>query len=222
MKTDAQVQRDVMAELNWEPLLNAAQIGVSAKDGVVTLSGIVDTYVKKMVAERAAKRVAGVKAVAEEIQVGVSPDYKRSDTEIAAAILVALKWNTAVQDEKIKVRVQDGVVTLEGECDWDYQRSSARIAVENLAGVRSVANLIVVVPKVKAEDVEKKIVAALQRHASLDANKISVVVHGDSVTLEGTVRSFAEKQDAERAAWAAPGVVSVKSNLEVVDLEYAF
>ena len=222
MKTDAQVQKDVMAELNWEPLLNAAQIGVSAKDGVVTLSGIVDTYVKKMVAERATKRVAGVKAVAEEIQVGVSPDYKRSDTEIAGAILVALKWNTAVQDEKIKVRVQDGVVTLEGECDWEYQRTSARASVENLAGVRSVANLIVVVPKVKAEEVEKKITAALQRHACLDANKITVVAHEGNVILEGTVRSFAEKQDAERAAWAAPGVVSVKSNLEVVDLEYAF
>lgn len=222
MRTDEQVQQDVMDELKWEPLLNAAQIGVAAKNGVVTLSGIVDTYGKKLIAERAAKRVAGVKAVAEDIQVGVSSIYKRTDAEIAAAILDALKWNTAVQDEKIRIKVENGDVKLEGECDWEFQRSSARTAIENLAGVRSVMNLIAVVPKVKAEDVEKKIAAALQRHASLDANKISVQAQGGNVTLNGTVRSFTEKQDVENAAWLAPGVINVKSNLEVEDLEFAY
>jgi len=222
MKTDAQVQKDVMDEIKWEPLLSAAEIGVAVKNGVVTLTGIVDMFGKKLVAERAAKRVAGVKAIAEDIQVGISPVYKRSDTEIAEAILAALRWNTAVHDEKIRIKVEDGNVKLEGECDWEYQRSSARTAIENLAGVRSVMNLIAVVPKAQPDEVEKKIAAALQRHASLDANKISVTASGSVVTLHGTVRSFTEKQDAENAAWLAPGVTSVISRLEVEDLEYAY
>ena len=134
MKTDVQIQKDVMDELKWEPGLKTSEIGVTAKDGVVTLSGQVDTYLKKLSAERAAKRVSGVKAVAEDIQVGSSPLYARTDSEIAAAALTALKWNSAVQEEKIKIKVEDGIVKLEGEVEWDYQRTQAKRSIESLTG----------------------------------------------------------------------------------------
>src|SRR5450631_3582094 len=163
-----------MAQINWEPMLNAAAIGVSVKDGVVTLNGMVDTYTKKMAAERAAKKVAGVKAVAEDIQVGVSPLFKRTDTEIAEAVLTALKWHTAVMEDKIKVKVEKGVVTLEGDVEWEYQRASVKSAIENLAGIKTVYNFISVKPHVTPSDLKSKIRAALQRSALLDAENVTV------------------------------------------------
>jgi osmotically-inducible protein OsmY len=222
MKTDDQIKRDVMDELLWEPLLLASEIGVAVKSGVVTLSGIVDSYAKKLSAERAAKRVSGVKVVALDIQVGVSPRFAKSDTEIAEAVLNALKWHTAVQENNIKIKVEDAIVKLEGEVEWEYQRNNAKLAIENLSGVKAVINLITVKPKISADDLEKKISAAFHRNATLDAGKIMVKVSGNRVILNGSVRSFAESDDAEDAAWAAPGVLNVENNLEIVEPEYAF
>jgi len=222
MKTDSQIQKDVMAQLNWEPILNASEIGVGVKEGIVTLSGIVDTYTKKIVAEKAAKKVSGVKAVALDIQVGVSLAFKKTDSEIAAMVIDALRLHTAVQEDRIKIKVEDGVVTLEGEVEWEYQRKAAVNAIENLPGVRNVLNYITVKPKVVASDIEKKINAAFHRSATIDAEKITVETIGSKVILKGTVRSMAEKEDAEDAVWAAPGAMTVENKLYVEEEAFAF
>ncbi len=222
MKSDIQIQKDVMDEIKWEPYLNAAQIGVAVKNGIVTLSGNVDSFSKKVTAEKAAKRVAGVKAVAEEIQVGVSPSFRKTDTEIAEAVLNALKWHAAIQEEKIKIKVEDGTVKLEGEVEWDYQRINAKTAIENLTGVRAVINAITVRPKVSSFDVQQKINAAFHRSATIDAGKIVAEVNGSKVALRGRVRSIAEKEDAEIAAWNAPGITNVDSRIEIEVPEFAF
>lgn len=222
MKTDVQIQKDVMDEIKWDPFLSVTEIGVSVKNGIVTLSGNVNSYTKKIAAEKAAKRVSGVKIVAEDINVGVSPDYRKSDTEIAEAVINALKWHSAVQEEKIKIKVEDGIVKLEGEVEWEYQRNNAKIAIENLTGVRSVINLILIKPKVSASDIEKRISSAFHRSATIDSEKITASVSGNKVILSGTVSSYAEKEEAERVAWAAPGVSSVDSKLEIKIPEYAY
>jgi VCBS repeat-containing protein len=222
MKTDSQLQKDVMDELKWQPFLNSSEIGVAVKNGIVTLSGIVDTYSKKLTAERAAKKVSGVKAIAEDIQIGVSPVYRKTDAEIAAAVFNALKWHSAVPEEKVKIKVEDGIVTLEGELEWEYQKVNARTAIQNLTGVRSVTNLITIKPKLQPYELEQKISAAFQRHAAIDANKVTVSVVGNKVILSGKVRSFAESDDAENTAWAAPGVYHVENKLTVEEPEYAF
>lgn len=221
MKTDLQIQKDVIEELKWEPSVNASHIGVAVDNGIVTLSGTVDSYAEKLGAEKTAKRVAGVKAVAEDIQVGISAGERKTDAEIAEAVLNALKWHTTVQDEKIKIKVEDGNVKLEGQVDWAYQRNTVRAAIENIAGVRSVTNLITIKPQVTSSDIQDKIGAAFQRSASIDAGKVSVTVLGSIVTLRGKVRSLAEKEDAESAAWAAPGVNGVENYLQVEIPEYA-
>lgn len=221
MKNDNQIQKDVMDQLKWDPCLNASEIGVAVRNGIVTLSGQVDSYYKKRSAEEAAKKVSGVKAIAEDIQIGVSPFYAKNDAEIAEAIVNALKWNTAVQDDKIKIKVDDGDVTLQGEVDWDFQRTSARKVIENLTGVKSIINLISVKPRVIASDVQRKIESAFQRTASIDARKIKVEVIGSKVVLSGTVSSLTEKEEAETSVWNADGVAQVENDLEVVVPEYS-
>jgi len=175
-----------------------------------------------MAAENAAKRVAGVKVVAENIEVGLASISNRTDTDIAEAILHALKWHPAIQQEKIKVQVENGYVRLTGEVEWDFQRRNIQQSIEQITGVRSVANLITVVPSVLPSDISRKITAAFQRSASIDSNKISVEVLGSKVILKGQVRSFAEKNDAERVAWMSPGVSQVDSRLEISVPEYAY
>lgn len=225
MKTDVEIQKDVMEEFKWAPLLNASEIGVAVKNGVVTLSGNVDTYSKKIAAENAARKVAGVKAIAEDILVKVSPYEKRTDSEIAEAVLHALKWNSVVPEEKIKVRVEDGLVTLDGEVEWDYQRTSAGNAVTNLFGVRGISNYIKVSPRIvfslSPDKVRSNIVKALHRRASQDAERIKIETAGNKITLSGTVHSHSEKEDAEHAAWSIPGVVWVENNIEIEISELA-
>jgi osmotically-inducible protein OsmY len=222
MKSDTLIQKDVMAELNWQPILNAARIGVTVHEGVVTLTGIVDSYTMKITAENAAKKVSGVKAVAEDIQVGPSPDYNKTDTEIAEAVLNALKWHTAVKEDRIRIKVEKGLVILEGEVEWEYQRSAAKSAIENLAGIKLIYNFISVKPRVTVSDLKSKINAALHRSAQIDANSINVEISGSKVILSGTVYSIKEKEDADSAAWMAPGVSSVENRIAIHFPEYAF
>jgi len=222
MKTDAEIQKDVIDELKWEPFLNASEIGVAVKNGVVTLSGMLDSYSKKISAEKAVKRVAGVKAIAEDIQIGISPTYSKTDTEIAEAVLNALKWHTPVKEEKIKIKVEDGIVRLDGEVDWEYQKVNAKLAIEHLAGVRGINNFITVTPRAAVADINKKIMSAFHRNATIDANRITAEVQGSKVILRGKVRSLAEKEDAEFAAWNAPGVSVLENKLVVEEHELSY
>jgi len=219
MKTDAQVQQDVMAELKWEPLLHAAEVGVSAKDGVVTLTGTVDTYAKKSEAEEAVKRVAGVTAVVEKIEVKYPGNWaKKDDGDIAAEIVNAFKWNWEVPSEKVKARVEKGRVTLEGEVEWKFQSDASLKAVKSLMGVTGVSNNIRIKSRTE-EAIEKQgLESALKRNWSVADEDIRVTVSGHKATLTGTVDSWYQKDEAGRIAWNAPGVWSVENELVV---EYA-
>jgi Predicted periplasmic or secreted lipoprotein len=216
MRTDNELFRDVLAELEWQPSLRNEEIGVAVKEGVVTLSGTVANYARKFEAERAAEKVHGVKAVALNLMVKLADPFVRTDTEIAHAAVQALKWDIDVPDDKIRLRVENGRVLLEGDVEWQYQRHAAERAIRYLAGVNSVSNLINVKPvKISSTDVSKKIKEAFKRSADVDSSKITVEAANGVVTLKGSVRSWAERRDAENAAWFAPGVTLVDDRLAV-------
>lgn len=217
MKTDLELQKDVMDELKWESFIKSSEIGVSVKEGVVTLSGYVDSYNKKRIAEQTALRVKGVKAVAEDIVVRLGTSSTKTDTEIAQAALDALKWHSTINENKVKIKVDNGWITVEGEVDWAFEKNAIRLALENLIGVRGISNLVTISPKmnINANDVKQKIAAAFHRSATIDADNIIISNISNKVILSGSVRSYAEKQDADRAVWNLPGVIAVENNLEV-------
>jgi osmotically-inducible protein OsmY len=213
--SDLQLRQDVIDELEFEPSVNAAHIGVVANKGVVTLSGFVTSYAEKAAAERATRRVRGVKAIAEEIEVRLSSDTKRADDEIAARAIDILKWQVGLPADRIKVKVEKGVVTLTGDVDWQFQKADAEYAVHKLTGVAHVANQIRVASGVHASEIREKIQKALQRSAEVEASRITVQTEGGRVVLSGKVRAWYERDIAERAAWSAPGVTEVQDHLKI-------
>ena len=217
MKTDMQLQKDVIDELKWQPRTRDAEIGVAAKGGVITLTGPVSSYVQKFEAARIAERVNGVRSVADETQVKLPNSSVRNDADIAHSVVSAFRWNIDVPDTRVTSKVQDGWVTLHGEVDWQYQKSSAENTARYLTGVKGVNNLIVVrQATVAPEVVREQIAGALKRSATVDAARVNVESKpGGVVVLRGTVRSWTERNDAECAAWATPGVAVVEDELAV-------
>lgn len=218
MKTDEQLERDVQAELNWDPSINDRGIVVSAKDGIVTLAGHVPFYADKVFAEKAAKNVAGVRGLANDLEVKPNMAHRRPDSDLAESAVNALKGNVAVPANDIKVIVRDGWITLEGNVSFQYQKTAAESALRTLWGVKGVTNAITIAPLVNAGDIRSQIHRAYERHAAVDADKVKIDVSGSTVTLTGEVHSWHERDDAENAAWAAPGVKTVHNNLLVVTL----
>jgi osmotically-inducible protein OsmY len=215
MKSDSEIERDVKEEFGWHPDLDATDIAVSVKNGVVTLTGFVKSYTDKYEAEAAAKRVAGVVAVANDIEVRLPSTDERPDPEIARDAAAAIKSQLPISFEHIKVIVKNGWVTLEGQVEWQYQRQTAESAVRRIKGVKGVSNLIQLKPRVQPSEIQRKIQEAFRRNAEIDANRITVEAHGGEVVLKGTVRSWIEREEAERAAWAAPGVTKVEDRIVV-------
>jgi VCBS repeat-containing protein len=214
--TDKHLKRNVQSALDWEPSLDATDIGVSVDEGVVTLRGTVGSYAEKVAAERVTLRVYGVKGVANDLAVHLPAGFAGTDTELAQAALAALKWNTLVPQDRVTVTVSDGWLTLNGALDWQYQKDAAARAVRDLAGVKGVTNSIVVQSRLKATDVQEQIEAAFKRSAAIDARRINVTAEDGKVVLSGNVHSWAERREAERAAWSAPGVTEVEDRLAVV------
>jgi osmotically-inducible protein OsmY len=215
MKTDMQLKADVTDELAWDPAIDAAAIGVAVKDGVVTLAGQLNTFAEKHAVERAVRRVSGVRGIAIDLDVKLAPEHKRSDAEIANAAIAALRWHSMVPDDRVKIEVEDGWVTLAGELDWGYQYANAEQAIRPLTGVRGVTNNITIKPRVNASDLGKQITAALTRQAQREAHHVGVEVEGGVVTLSGTVHSLAERDAVVGTAFSARGVARVVDHLRV-------
>lgn len=218
MRTDSELRTDVLAELGWDPGIRNEDIATAVKDGVVTLAGTVDTYAQRYRGERAVERVHGVRAIVNDLTVKLPGAMEKSDSDIAHAAVNALRWNIQVPDERIQVKVANGWLTLEGEVDQYYQTEAAEHAVRYLMGVKGVSNLIALRAMPTPSDVKQRIRTSLKRHAELDADQIKVETTGSRVTLRGTVRSVAERRDAERAAWNAPGVIRVENDITVSPL----
>ena len=218
MRTDMELQKDVAEELKWEPRLQEDEIGVAVKNGVVTLTGFVPDYAQRRTAAKAAERVVGVRAVAQELVVKVPEMFRYSDTELAHRVVNALAWDVEVPNEKIQAKVENGWVTLEGTVDWQYQRNAAERAVRYLGGIKGVANQIAIAPSMSASayDVAQRIKAALHRTAEVEAKRVEVTAKDGKVVLTGSVRSWPERADIERAAWSASGVMAVDDRLAVV------
>jgi len=218
MKTNEELQKDVMAEIKWDPQLRdvKTQIGVATKDGVVTLSGLVDSYAKKIAVERAAQRVHGVKVIACDIEIKVGALGSMTDTQIAEAVKDALRWNSAVDEDQIEVKVDNGWVYLDGTAEWQYQKLSIQNSVERLFGVKGVTNNIVIKNTViDVKEIKEKIATAFHRSATIDSSSIKLETSGSRVILRGTVRSWTEKEEAERIAWSSPGVLVVDNQIEI-------
>ena len=216
IRSDTQLQQDVLDELDFEPSVNAAHIGVTAKNGVITLSGHAASYAEKIAAEEAARRVKGVHAIAQEIEVRYPSDKKTSDDEIAARALSVLRWNAVVPYEAVQIKVQDGWVTLLGEVEWQFQRVAAESGIRRLSGVAGVINQITLKSRVEAKDVESKIEEALKRSAEIEARGIHVSsLGGGKVALEGKVHDWQEREAVKRAAWSAPGVLAIEDRLQI-------
>lgn len=215
MTSDHQLRQDVLDELDFEPSVNASHIGVGANTGVITLTGFVSSYGEKLAAERAARRVKGVKAIAEEIEVRLPSDKKSSDDEIARRAVDILKWRVGTPANRIAVKVEKGIVTLTGDVDWRFQKREAAAAVHHLSGVAGVANLIRIHSPVPVPEIREKIQKALERSADLDASRITVQTVGGKVVLGGRVHAWYERDIAERAAWSAPGVTEVQDHIQI-------
>lgn len=215
MRIDSEIKEDVLDELMWQPNIDETQIGVIVEKGIVTLTGFVDAYAKKTAALNAVKNVKGVKAIANDIEVKYGTDYKKTDKEIAKAVVNALTWNASVPDEKLTIEVRDGWVHLSGELEWHYQKDAARKTVENLLGVKGVINNITLKQKVVPSKILQKITNAFERLAHLEAKNIKVEVDGNKVKLKGKVNSYAEKEAAKRTAFFAPGVSEVEDEIVV-------
>jgi osmotically-inducible protein OsmY len=217
MLANQELQKRVLEALDWEPGLDAKEIGVAASEGVVSLTGIVRSYADRFTAERVVKRLNGVKGLANDLEVRLPGDFRRSDGDLATAAVRALEWDVNVPNDRIKVRVADGWLTLEGKVDWQYQRQAAVQAVKNLMGVRGVSDQLMLTPRVTPVDLKNRIEAAFKRTAELDARGIKVeTTTGGKVTLTGLVHSWAEREEAEDAVWAAPGVNLVEDRLGVL------
>ena len=215
MRTDSELRTDIIAELTWDPSIRNEDIATAVKDGVVTLAGTVDTYAQRYAAERAVERVNGVRAIVNDLTVKLPGAMQRSDADLAHAAVNALRWNTQVPDERIQVKVSNGWLTLEGEVDRYYQRHAAEGAVRYLQGVKGVTSRITLRAAPTPGDIKQRIRDSIKRQAEIDADHISVETSASRVTLRGTVRSIAERRDAERAAWNAPGVTSVENDINV-------
>jgi osmotically-inducible protein OsmY len=214
-KTDTEIKNDVLSELKYEPSVKVTDIGVLVKDGTVTLNGFATSYGEKWGAVKSAKRVAGVRAIADDIEVRFPESMRRTDGEIGAAAAVHIEWSRTVPPKTVQIVVREGWITLDGQVEWWYQKDAAESAVRHLSGVKGVHNAITIKPKLTAAKVEASIESAFERSALVEANKIEVETTGNKVTLRGKVRNYDERDEAERVAWAAPGVFSVDNELTV-------